>query len=163
MKLVVLATLLTAPTALLASTTGPEAVVVYHTAFYESGTPPWDDAPIVSSFSRKALQALPKLSGSFMMIGLDCSSLDEAGRLTDCKIRHAPQRSALAKAAKRLRREIRIDPDFARRRSWKIEFVSLQIRAWNSDVPATTGPCWPPSCTFVPAAPPPPPPPERGQ
>ena len=135
----------------------PVAKVVFHTAFYKSGEPRWEDAPISDSPRAGTLSALPATDGKFVMIGLDCARLGPDGKLRNCRISAEPNDGNLQKVGARIAADLRIDPVFSRSKSSKIKFISIQIRASNSAVPATNGPCWPPTCQFVPAPPPPPP------
>lgn len=140
---------------------GPRADVVYHTAFYLSGEPKWEDIPLTGSFSAGTLRSIPFASGSFVMIGLQCESLTSSGRLRDCKVSFEPEGEQLGQLAEQMADDLRIDRLYAERNADRIKFISIQIRASNSDGPARSGPCWPPTCHFIPFPPPPPPPPPQ--
>ena len=138
---------------------GPQTEIVFHTAFYKGDDPPFEDLPISRTFSPRTLAALPRTAGTFVMISLNCAALRPSGQLSGCKTEVEPKDKGWQRVAEMMAKEIRAEPDFARRVAGDISFIDIYVRASNSETEATSGPCWPPTCTFVPAPPPPPPPP----
>ncbi|MBB3695000.1 hypothetical protein [Sphingomonas sp. BK580] len=138
---------------------GPQAEIVYHTAFYKGDDPSFEDLPIIRSISHSTMAALPRTTGTYVMISVHCTALRPSGQLSGCKTEVEPNNTDWRRVAGMMARDIRAEPGFAKRVAGNISFIDIYVRASNSDTVALSGPCWPPTCNIVPAPPPPPPPP----
>lgn len=136
------------------------AQIVYHTVFFEGDSPPWEDLPIhISSNLADLAKTIPFQSGKFAMVELRCAGLSAERHLLGCKIRAEPTDPGYKRAGQKLIRDLTIDSAYGLSGKPKVKFISIQLRLSNSEVDANHGPCWPPSCSFVP---PPPPAPQSG-
>ncbi len=148
--------LATCPSPVLASNGNARAEIVFHTIFLTDEAQQWTDAPISKPVTAKTLLLIPEEDAKFSMIELRCDALRPDGILAKCKVSSDPSNDQINAVGQEAAKDIRIDPDFARSVQGKVRFISIQLRVSNSAIPVTTGPCWPPTCSFIPAPPPPP-------
>ena len=141
-----------------------EAEVGLHTVFYKSGSPEWEDLPLVSHLTPAELsKIIPYRPGLFGLVEFRCDGIQPDRHLSGCKIDVAPEGVGYERAGKLLLDSITVDPVYDLSKRAEIEFISADFRLSNSDLGiARVGPCWgPPFCSAVPAPSPPPPPPQH--
>lgn len=125
----------------------------YHTAFY-AAQPAYEDLPLAPLPPGEALAAsIPKIAGTFGMAELRCSGVARDRHLTGCVVTVAPSGRGYEAAAGLIARQLMVDPAYLLSARPPLRSISIQLKMWHSDVPVTTGPCWPPSC--APIMPPP--------
>lgn len=152
----------TAPLLAQNATLKREAEIVYATAYLKSSATEFPKFVFEREVSRKTLESIPDTSGGFAMIGLNCKELELSGRLRKCGVRAEPDSEALRVLGERIAKELRVEKNFARPIVGDLNFTDIQVRVINSAKPVWNGPCWMPTCHWVPGPPPPPPPPENG-
>jgi len=133
------------------------------TAHLKSRKPLWTELPISRGVQPSTLRLVPAKEGAFSMIGLRCERILQSGKLSGCEFDVEPKGILMQRLAKEAIKDIRVDKRFVKRQGGDIESVYMDIRVSNSMASLSSGPCWPPYCTFIPAppVPPPPPPPEK--
>jgi hypothetical protein len=136
----------------------PSVTVAFSSVFFDDAQHRYERLPLLTGWTDKELKALvPRHEGEFAMVGLECSGHDPQGKLEACTIRLEPETFIERSKVEALTDGLRIDPVYLGSEHPPVRFISIQLRMTHSASPPNRGPCWPPSCSFIPAPPPPPP------
>lgn len=131
------------------------------TAHLKSHKSLWTELPVSRGVQPSTLRLIPAEEGAFSMIGLKCEHVLRNGKLSGCEVSVEPKSDLMQRIAKGAIEDIRVDRNFVKRQGANVELVYIDLRISNSMSNLTSGPCWPPHCTFIPAPPVPPPPPGK--
>jgi hypothetical protein len=121
----------------------------FHSVFY-AAEPAYEDLPLATlPLGETLVAAIPKIAGTFGMAELRCAGVDRDRHLTGCVVTVAPTGRSYEAAASLIAKQLMVDPAYPLSGKPPMRFIAIQLKMWHSDVPVTTGPCWPPSCSPI--------------